>query len=73
VWKPDTTSNCAGYNVYRQQSGNTAKPLNPRLLVTPAFTDTTAEPRQRYSYWVTSVSIAGHESSPSAKVLVNAR
>lgn len=71
IWKPGTALNLAGYNIYRQVPGKTPQRLNSHLLLTPFFTDTRAEPRHQYSYWVTSVSLAHNESKPSAKVSMN--
>jgi hypothetical protein len=73
VWRPDTVTNLAGYNVYRQESGEPPQRLNVELLMTPAFADTSAKAPHQYWYWVTSVSLARNESGPSAKVRVDTK
>jgi hypothetical protein len=70
VWNSVVAPNLAGYNIYRQESSGLSQRLNHELLRTPTFADTTAEAGHRYSYWVTSVSLAHNESSPSAKAIV---
>jgi hypothetical protein len=63
-------SSVLGYHVYREsQSGGPVK-LTTRIYPGTAFTDTTVEPGQTYSYYVTSVSPKGMESAPSEKVTV---
>jgi hypothetical protein len=73
VWNSVVATNLAGYNMYRQQATEAPRRLNHELLRTPEFADTSARPRRRYSYWVTSVSLAHNESMPSAKETVETR
>jgi hypothetical protein len=65
----------AGYNVYREQLSTAGATLAPRTRLNtapvslPAFHDTTAEPRARYRYSVTSIDASGHESRATTFVL----
>jgi hypothetical protein len=69
-----STSQVAGYNVYRSStlSGAYSK-MNPTLDAATAFTDNTVASGATYYYDVTSVSSSGVESSPCTplKVTVN--
>jgi hypothetical protein len=73
-WEPDTDSDLAGYNVYRQElssagtlSGKVLH-LNATPVVGPAYSDLTAIPGRRYAYRVTAVDSTGNESAPCADV-----
>jgi hypothetical protein len=72
-WNSVVAPNLAGYNVYREEEAESPRRLNHELLRTPDFGDITAKFRHRYSYWVTSVSLAHHESEPSVKATVETR
>jgi hypothetical protein len=71
VWRPNTESDLAGYNVYRQAfagDGSTeGRPvkLNEKLLPLPAFHDATATRGVGYRYTVTAVDAKGNESAAS--------
>ncbi len=73
IWKADASSDLAGYNIYRQAGNGRPERLNAKVLAAPAFSDSTARPNEHYVYWVTAVSLAGNESKPSAKVIVDTR
>jgi hypothetical protein len=69
-WNP-STSDVAGYNVYRSSSltGGYSK-LNPTLDAATDFSDNTVASGATYYYDVTSVSSSGVESSPCTPVKV---
>lgn len=73
IWKPEITPDLAGYNVYRQEQGESARRLNPQLLRTPAFSDRSVQQDAKYTYWVTAVDTAHNESKPSAQASVETR
>jgi fibronectin type 3 domain-containing protein len=71
AWDPGSTSELAGYNVYRSsQSGVfTSAPLNGSTLLTvPSFTDSTVQNGNTYYYAVRAVNTAGLES-PNSNVI----
>lgn len=65
-WVASTSSNVAGYNVYRgtSVSGQYTK-LNSALITTTSYSDTTSQPGQTYFYVVTAVDTSGNESAYS--------
>jgi bacillopeptidase F len=66
-WSISLETDLAGYRVYRsEQEGARGQLLNPDLLPTPAFRDTSVQPGHRYWYAVTAVDFAGNESAPGA-------
>jgi len=66
VWQPDTESDLAGYNVYRQAaSGDAAVKLNVKLVALPSFRDESAVRAVGYRYTVTAVDSKGNESAAS--------
>jgi hypothetical protein len=68
-WGISPETDLAGYNVYRSEQANVQAPrLNPELLLTPAFQDTSAAPGRTYFYRVTAVDRSGNESDASAAV-----
>ncbi|HEY5329449.1 MAG TPA: hypothetical protein VIJ79_06175 [Acidobacteriaceae bacterium] len=72
VWQPDTESDLAGYNVYRQvlaadgSAAGAAVKLNATLVALPSFHDATVARRVAYRYTVTAVDSKGNESAASA-------
>lgn len=69
-WDP-STSQVAGYNVYRSSSlSGTYSKMNPALDAATAFTDNTVASGATYYYDVTSVNSSGVESSPCTPVKV---
>ncbi|MDQ2924911.1 MAG: hypothetical protein M3R43_05070 [Acidobacteriota bacterium] len=67
VWQPNTESDVAGYNVYRQPlATGAAMKLNAKPVPLPAFHDATAARGIAYRYTVTAVDSKGNESEPSA-------
>lgn len=68
-WAINPETDVVGYNVYRsEQQGTLGTRLNPGLLLTPAFRDTSAVAGRNYFYTVTAVDRSGNESSPSAPI-----
>jgi hypothetical protein len=66
-----STSQVAGYNVYRSSSlSGTYSKMNPTLDAATAFTDNTVASGSTYYYDVTSVNSSGVESSPCTPVKV---
>jgi fibronectin type 3 domain-containing protein len=71
-WSISLETDLAGYRVYRSEQESTRRQLlNPDLLPTPAFRDTSVQPGHRYWYTVTAVDHAGNESAPSAPVVID--
>ncbi len=67
VWQPNTESDVAGYNIYRQPlATGAAMKLNAKSVPLPAFHDATAARALGYRYTVTAVDNKGNESAPSA-------
>jgi hypothetical protein len=66
TWGASTSSNVAGYNVYRStSSGGTYTKLNSTLITGLTFTDATSQPGQVYFYAATAVDGSGNESAYS--------
>jgi hypothetical protein len=62
-WTASTSTNVAGYNVYRgTTSGGPYTKLNSRPLSATAYTDFAVQPGGTYYYVTTSVNSAGNES-----------
>ena len=68
AWQPDTESDLAGYNVYRQTLGTDAPAvkLNTTVVALPSFHDATVARGVAYRYTVTAVDGKGNESAASA-------
>ncbi len=67
TWGASTSSNVAGYNVYRSTtSGGTYTKLNSSLVTSTTFTDGTSQPGQTYFYVATAVDGSGNESAYSS-------
>jgi hypothetical protein len=67
TWGASTSTNIAGYNVYRSTtSGGTYTKLNSALIVGLSFTDSTSQPGQVYFYVATAVDGSGNESAYSS-------
>jgi hypothetical protein len=63
----NTSSDVAGYNVYRSSSANGSyAKINPSLNATTAYTDSTVVSGQTYYYEATAVNSSGAESALSA-------
>jgi hypothetical protein len=69
AWQPDTESDLAGYNVYRQALGaatSAAVKLNAALVALPSFHDAAVARGVADRYTVTAVDGKGNESAASA-------
>lgn len=70
-WTASTSSNVAGYNVYRGTvPGGPYTGLNSSLLAATTYTDNTVQPSDTYYYVTTAVNTQGIESAHSAEVRV---
>ena len=71
-WTPDVDYGLAGYIVYRREVGSNESPqrITPagKPVTTSSWTDTTANPGQRYAYSVSAVDTSGNESQRSSEV-----
>jgi Abnormal spindle-like microcephaly-assoc'd, ASPM-SPD-2-Hydin len=68
TWTP-STSTVAGYNVYRSGvSGGPYSKLDPSIVATDSYTDSTVQAGQKYYFVVTSVNAVGAESADSTEV-----
>jgi len=67
IWAPNTEPDLAGYNVHRRQGNEEWKKINPQLVQTPAYRDTSVAPGNKYSYAVSAVDLRGNESGRSAE------
>jgi hypothetical protein len=72
IWNANTEADLAGYNLYRRHGSEPSRRLNPSLLPTPIFADTSAVAGETYSYWVRAQDSAGNESPPSVSANVTA-
>jgi hypothetical protein len=71
-WKPSTTKDVVGYNVYRGPDGATWKRINVSTVASTLYSDSTVANNTTYYYAATAVDIYGHESrkTPTVEVLV---
>jgi len=72
VWKASTTSTITGYNVYRGPDGITWTKINPSLVASTLYDDSTVANTTTYFYAVTAVDVSGNESkkTPGVKAVV---
>lgn len=68
TWKPSTSSNITGYNVYRSPSGSTWNKINAGLVGSTLYDDATVANGSSYYYAVTAVNLEGKESGKSVIV-----
>lgn len=73
-WTASTTSNIAGYNIYRSAtSGGTYTKLNTSLVVPTSYTDNSVQAGKTYFYVATAVDSSGSESvysSPAQQAVI---
>ena len=69
-WKASTSSNIAGYNVYRSPDGATWKKINASLIASTLYSDSTVANSSTYYYAATAVDVLGHESSMTSAIKV---
>lgn len=66
VWQPNTETDLAGYNVYRQAGDGAVVKLTAKPVALPGFHDATAAHGVSYRYTVTAIDAKGNESAASA-------
>jgi hypothetical protein len=65
-WQPSPDADTAGYIVYRRQGGSAWQRISgEQPVVGPAWHDAAVQPSQTYTYAVSAVDRAGHESARS--------
>lgn len=69
-WKASTSSNIAGYNMYRSPDGSTWQKINVSLIPSTLYDDSTVASGSVYYYAATAVNISGEESNKSAAIKV---
>jgi large repetitive protein len=71
-WKASTSSEVAGYNVYRSPNGSTWTKLNSGLIASTLYSDSTVAADSTYWYAATTVNTSGEESNktPSVKAVI---
>jgi Putative Ig domain len=71
-WKAATSTDTAGYNVYRSPNGSTWTKLNASLIASTLYSDSTVSADSTYWYSATTVNTSGKESSktPSVKAVI---
>jgi len=67
-WRASTSSDVAGYNVYRGPDGSTWKKINASVIASTLYDDSTVANGSTYYYATTAVDIEGGESNKSAVV-----
>jgi len=67
-WKASTSSNVAGYNVYRSPDAATWKKINASLIASTLYSDSTVSNGSTYYYAATAVDISGKESRKTAAI-----
>jgi hypothetical protein len=71
-WDASTSKDIAGYNVYRGPNRTTWSKINPSVVPSTLYSDSTVAAGSTYYYAVTAVSVSGEESgkTPAIKVVV---
>lgn len=64
-WHPSSSTDVAGYNVYRGPDGKLWKKINVSLTASTVYSDSTAANSSAYYYAATAVDIKGNESKKS--------
>jgi hypothetical protein len=64
-WKASTTTNVAGYNIYRGPDGKSWAKINASLAASTIYSDLTVADSSTYFYAATAVDIKGKESKKS--------
>lgn len=67
-WKASQSSDLSGYNVYRGPDGTTWKKINPSLVGSTLYDDSTVANGTTYYYATTAINTEGEESGKSAAV-----
>jgi fibronectin type 3 domain-containing protein len=71
-WNASTSTDVAGYNVYRSPDASTWKKVNVSLVASTAYADSTVANGSTYYYFATAVDTSGHESTgtPAVEVVI---
>lgn len=69
-WNASTSTNVAGYNVYRSPDGTKWNKVNVSLVASTLYSDSTVSNGSTYYYATTAVDTAGKESVKTAPVKV---
>lgn len=69
-WQASTSTDVAGYNLYRSPDGVNWKKSNVSLIASTMYSDSTVANGSMYYYAATAVDIYGQESSKSASIKV---
>lgn len=67
-WKASTSTDVAGYNVYRSLDGASWKKINASLIASTLYGDSTVANSTTYYYAATAVDISGKESGKSSSI-----
>jgi Putative Ig domain len=70
-WQASTSSDVAGYNVYRSPDGATWRKINASLIASLLYSDSTVSNGSTYYYAATSVDIYGDESNKTTPIKVS--
>lgn len=70
-WQASTSTDIAGYNMYRSPDGSTWTKINVSLIASTAYTDSTVANGSTYYYAATAVDTSGNESSKTPSIMVN--
>jgi len=73
IWAADVEADLAGYNVYRREGNGSFQKINPELLITQVFRDSSTQAGRSYFYRVTASDLTGNESSPSEEFSIETR
>lgn len=65
VWAPDVDADLAGYNIYRREQNGPVIKINPELVKSSTYKDTSISKGSGYSYAVSAVDVRGNESARS--------
>jgi hypothetical protein len=67
-WKASASNDVAGYNIYRGPNGSTWTKINPSLVGSTLYSDSTVANNTTYYYATTAVDLEGRESAKTAPV-----
>jgi fibronectin type 3 domain-containing protein len=67
-WKASASNDVAGYNVYRGPNGSTWTKINPSLVGSTLYSDSSVANSTTYYYATTAVDLEGRESVKTAPV-----
>lgn len=70
-WQASTSTDVAGYNMYRSPDGSSWAKINVSLIASTVYTDSTVANGSTYYYAATAVDTSGNESTKTPSVMVN--